>query len=120
MRRIAWSLIIALVSACGSGGADPDPVAPPTAVVTKVTITPEISSMKLDSSVQLTVRAFDAQDREIQYAPSRLQWTNYSPVGISFLYLTDNGLLTARYLGTASVGARIDGVEKRLVVTITP
>lgn len=65
MRRIALSLIVALVSARGSGGADPDPMAPPAAVVTKVTITPEINSIKLGSSVQLTVRAFDAQDREI-------------------------------------------------------
>lgn len=120
MRRLAITLAV-LLSSCGSGGGG-DPVAPAAALVAKVTISPEVTSLSPGATVQLTARAYDGQNREITFPPANLQWISYSAgygrgIG-AVVSMSETGLLTALIKGTTTYAARINGVQRNVDITV--
>jgi hypothetical protein len=118
-RRLLAAAVVVLAAGCGDSPSAPvqAPSGAPrtsTGVVSRVEVTPSPASVGVGQSVQLTARAYDANN--VQISGKTATWSSSNP---SVASVGASGLLTGNAGGSATIYAGIDGVYGSVPVSVT-
>lgn len=115
MKRVALAvMMMAVMTACGGGGAD-GPVAPPAPVLSTILVTLSPSTIQLGQSASATVEL-----RTSAGAPLTGRAVSWSSSVPSVASVDANGVITSVSVGTATISATSEGKTGASTITVIP
>ena len=115
VRRILTpAAVLVVVASCGGGGGDDGGTTNPPGNVTRVDITAPSPTMEVGQNMQVTVRYYDASNKQLSGRSVAYSTSNSSVATVSTA-----GLITAAALGAVTITATVDGVQGNLTINVT-
>ena len=118
MRYLLFVVFLTFIVACGGGGGGSSPVPPGGKTLQKIEITPFVSSIALNTSLELTATGIYS-DKSTADITGTVTWTAVDPTIFSFSGEEgEEGLARAVKVGATSVRASLENVNGSLAITV--